>query len=543
MPPPFFPLLRRNLPDILTIGVALGVLAFASTVQFYSANDQIENIYGGMLITRGIFPYSDFFSQHLPLPHLLSAALAFWSHGVLWVYQALFTTLLGIWAGGLYIFFKKHAGALTARTFLALIVAGTVLVRSNHFLAETLIAYASITLLLLFLYRYCIAAPRFTGLDVLAVSLLTFLIAGSSLLYAAFAAAAVVTFGVLYLRASGRRWPAVGGLVSAFLIPYVLLGLFLLATHGLSQFIFDAYTFNREFYAQFAPYPHTLWQWGVNFLVNFPRHIADVITDGAYFLRLPDLALTLGAVGTIVLFWRTRAYAKAALIAGALFLLVPRNDFALALNTTTEVFHGAPYAFVAAGAVALLTGWLWQQWGRRAWRGTIAMWHVLILLVILLLVTWTWDAFQFSRDYPDRRIRPTFSAVVNELLTPEEYFWSGPALYPDVLTTQARFGSRYLHFFPWQGACATCMRELLDDLQRSQPKVVIFETRGLIWQTLRPGDYVVPLLGYLHDQYYQLPGRYNPYGYFYFRRDVDAAQAARAMEEAAAQLPADTIFD
>lgn len=536
---------RRQLLEIVFVAGICIVFFLNSTYRFFSSNDQLENIFGGRLITEGIFPYSGFFSQHMPFPHWLGAGLIILSHGTPWVYQILFTLGLCIWALWLYSFLRKHAGIFTARTFLMFITAGAILMRTNFLLAETLIAYASVTLIALLLYRYLKPNYQPTLHDAAVVSVLTFMIAGSSLMYVFFAVGVSILFLTCFIRTRvlEERWRAALLSFGVFLLPYAILALVILITHSARQFVFDVYTFNRVYYAPFTHYPQGVLHWIGALSHNFFNHIFTTFVYATKFLRLPDLLLTLGISGYLVILWNQRSFKRFAIIIAAAILLVPRIDFEIALNSTTDVFHGAPYFFVGALSVALVTQWLREHWGQRQWRSIAIGWFTLTSVTLAMLVSWAYFSLQFGLQNPDSRVNPSFSRVANSLLNPSDYFWSGPGIYPDILQTQARFGSRYLHFFPWQGQCSTCMEELLDDLTQTQPKLIVFESRGLIWQTLRPAEYVGPLLAYLRDHYYQLSGRYNPNGYLYFRNDVDIQRARQAVEQAAASIPAETIFD
>lgn len=543
-------LIRRIWPehlhraDLLFIGLAIAAFVIISTCRFFSMNDQLENIFGGTLITQGVFPYSGFFTQHMPLPHFLGAGLSLLTQNIWWLYHACFVTFLGIWLVWLYGRLSRWTNALIARAWVAFVVMGASLTLSYTFLAETFVAFAGITLLTLFLFRYLVPGFKPRARDAALVSVLTFLIVGSSLLYIFFAFLFVVVWFWIYLRATSMnaRWRSTAKLLGIFGVPYIILAFVMFATRSTPQFVFDVYTFNREYYAQFVDYPQNVVSWLAVVPLNFFKHVLSTLSHAGQFLRWPDLLCTFGMLGAFVVFLRKRQYLRGAIFLASVSLLVPRNDFEIALNSLTDTFHSAPYFFVAALGIAIVLSELRQHRRTQASRLGAAAWTGGTAIVLSMLLYWSWSFLKFCQAYPDIRVRPQFAAVANSLLSPDDYYWSGPAIYPDILQVKARFASHALHYFPWQEACESCTQEFLAELNRNQPKLIVFEKRGLIWQ-YETQVYAQSFLDYLNTRYYQLPGPYGPYGYLYFRKDVDKKFVQGVVAQAAAELPLDTIFN
>jgi len=526
--------------DAAFLGLIFLLFVGMSTIRFFSMNDQLENIFGGTLIAQGIFPYSGFFTQHMPLPHYIGAGLSLLTRNVWWLYQACFTFLLFAWAFWLYARLSIWTSTRTARVWLGFITVGASLTLGHTILAETFVAYASLSLVALFLFRYL--RPEFVPKirDAVTVSLLTFLIIGSSLLYAFFALLCIGVWLWVSLRANARgtRWRWFALCVGIFTAPYLLFILSLLLTHSTTQIIFDVYTFNQQYYAQFVHYPSNVGAWLLTVPFNFFKHAFETLRNAGQFFRWPDLLCTMGVLGAAGFFLRQRQYLRGVFLLASASLLIPRDDFAIALSSTTDTFHSAPYFFVAILGVALVLGELWHHQRTKALRILRVAWLSSTAIILCMLVAWSWYLFQFIQEYPDVRVRPQFSIAANALLTKDDFFWSGPGLYPDLLNVHAKFAAQAFHYFPWQAACNQCTEELLADLTRSKPSLIVFEKRDLTWQQYIPEIYAGKVIALLHTEYYQLPGPYSPYGYLYFRKDVDPTLALRAAEqEAEATVP------
>ena len=184
---PFTPLKlpSRHFDVVVYLGSLIAML-ISSTYKFYGWTDPVDVIYGGALITKGIMPYVGFFSHHMPFPYFLAASLHILSNHSLVIFQLLFILGLWFWLMLLYRWIVNEVGRRAASTFVAFVVLGSTLVFSQSMLAETLIAYTTITLLCAFSFRYLKVGYIFRLIDCIAVSTMLAVIILSSLAYVGF---------------------------------------------------------------------------------------------------------------------------------------------------------------------------------------------------------------------------------------------------------------------------------------------------------------------------------------------------------------------
>jgi hypothetical protein len=96
------------------------------------------------------------------------------------------------------------------------------------------------------------------------------------------------------------------------------------------------------------------------------------------------------------------------------------------------------------------------------------------------------------------------SLVANAVLGPGDYYFVGPSDFYQQLYLDGRRSSLYTFFLPWQAACSECVSDLLADLHRDAPRVVIWRS----WQSTFAGspasEYLPQMTALLDRDYFQI---------------------------------------
>jgi hypothetical protein len=325
--------------------ILLGLAILQSYYGFFSWSDPVDNVFGGQLILRGVFPYVGFFSHHMPFPYFLSALFSFFCHSHLEVYRLLFTLSLFAILLWFISWARKHVGrvgAWSGGTLIVLTLGNTLM---NVPLAETIVSYLVLILFSLYTFRFLSSSYHIGRSDVGVVSVLLFLVVMSSLAYVFFAFA----MGALFIMTSiskkrSQKIKHAFFVTSTLLAPYLVLLVVLFGLGKLGIFIEQAYTFNQVYYAQFAHEATTVIGWLSQPINSFLHsHIAALNShNGASVFAIFSLSTIVIAIVINIV---RKQYSHLALIFIAVFFLLPKIQSLLPFGDSNGVFHSGPFIF------------------------------------------------------------------------------------------------------------------------------------------------------------------------------------------------------
>jgi hypothetical protein len=449
--------------------------------------DEFDSLSGGLFVKLGLVPYKDFFSHHMPLPYFVAAGITLFTGNDLWALRSVFQFLLFLWCLGICWLLRRHVGSRVAVLFG--LFAPLAMFRSYGFmlLGETLIAYSSVSLMVLLLFRFRVGHVL-TRADVAVVSLLTFLIAISSLAWVHFVGLIYAWFGWKYVAA--RTWraggPAPWTTAGLLALPHGLFLLYLWATRSLAAFYLDNVQFNVHQYAQFCP--EVIEGNPLIMLTAIVSQVCGLIDK----VRLQFFqsehscavyALLAGVALTGYLMCQNR-YGDAGFFVAAFILVGPRGG---AGQDWFVLFHGTPFILVVvlAGSIAAfeIPKALAPGHGlalRIAYGFLVPFLALAVLDNMAFSAGVYWTYWGRPASYMMCRTEPV-AEVINALTDDQDYVWIGPFQLDTVVQLRARPASYYAYFLPWVAIQEGAQERVIRDLQAHEPKVVLWKPNENWW--------------------------------------------------------------
>lgn len=467
-------------------------LLFMVQNTYFGFSDEYDNILGGWLMSNhGEIIYRDFFSHHMPLPYFISAIITFFTENNLNLFRFSFITLCFVWVLLIARNLRQIVGQQLSLLFIGIVALAQYLTWAHMILAETLIAYATVHAITLFILRSESNRP-ISRREIILISLLCAIPFLSALSYAFLSLALYVFFGFIYFRknmASGKKINFLRILKDILIVsvPYILLGIWFIVTNSTRQFIDQAYNFNKQYYSQFvndvAP----------TFQQTLSNNTTDLINNITVILNVDNNSAGILAVLSFValsLYLLTLIMQKRWLIAG--FILTIFVTIALRDNVILRIFAdgnnrlSGVYALFILMICILMLG----QASRLRLKDPgffilqITAMQVSVLLLSLVFVKSIGVTVNIERSqrhavetglqlYEDGgHIPRVINFVANE---PTDYYWVGPFDFYSQLYVNAQRSSDYTFILPWQGICESCKQDILSDFTSQKPTVIYWQ--------------------------------------------------------------------
>jgi hypothetical protein len=459
--------------------VASVALLFASRVREFA--DETDNLLGGLLIARGQKLYVDFFSSHMPLPYYVAAAPAAFGVSSLEQFRVysnvllVLATLAFVWA------FRHRLPLLVLGAWATLTVFAHTLQWGEMLTASTCAGYGVLLVGWLF---FTIPDLRFTRADTLALSLGVFIALQSELIAIYPLALLGVCFVAVRLRAAGRtslqrEVRAIAATAGVVALPHVLLLLGLGLFGMLGDFVYFAYLFNQSYYSQFVMNPSVvgmLHDWEAQYRTYLQLSLQQPLSvHGALVIA--------NFIGAWIVF-RTRGILSAAVYYLFVALCHVRDEGA---------YYLASY-FSLALAIAWAVGTLGQA--RERWELLVKAGAVAATTVFVVQVARTYDlSARPPRDAPE-------VAAIQALTAPDERIFVAPFDQYVYLAADRMPASRYSYYLPWHAADPRIRAELLEDLRRARPPLVVFRRDELVIDQWLPSQYAADVYAFLESQGY-----------------------------------------
>ncbi len=501
--------LFKNADGWFGVAVLCALGALNVSTGFYG-HDQIENVLGAQELLRGSALYSQYFTQHGPLLYYVTAALRSVTPLVLlpWVFNGLLV-LWAVWAR------RTLAGVIGVRLSW-FIGAGLLIalpyVGGQTILDETFVAVASCTALVLLL-RYLVVRGKYSIVwTTVSVGLLAEAGVLSSYAYIPYAVFLVVFCVILicFHSRGAARWRTLGLFLAALSAPMLILGASLLATQALDDFIFATYTFNRDFYAPFVPFPNTITEWFTAGAGNVLRMLWEAAQKPSLAaLKLVALLAPFGVA--LAYLGLKRAWLQLILITGTCVFLATRVMHMQDYTLTTYAAHHHSAPLVLASLVVLGYALLLGKQSIASVRAGKRLHHVitrwfLLGFAAITLSMYAWFSLQLSAiiaQYTPPRTMTVPACMVNALTSAQGTTWLGPYMMYDVLLLKPKRATRFSYFFPLHAACPQCKGEFLTDLARAYPDVLIANVHFTMFEKT-VAEYLPELPAFLQDRYWQL---------------------------------------
>lgn len=537
-------------------GVAVLIVSYSliwHTRAWISFVDEDDNRLGGFLIAHGRALYTDYFSHHLPLPYYLAAIpalLGVTSLEGFRIYVSLM--ILACWLF-VVIRFRRFVPAPVRYALVGSIALTHFLFLGQMLIEDTFPAYA---ILILVLYFYAFPKLDFRLADQIVISALIYVAATSTLIsvYPLAALAAFYCWRKVPTLVASRRLSALGAearFLGIILLPLLTTLLFLVASGTIGTFVDDAITFNRVYYARYD-------------LSADPLYILRSILGGYYRYVLANLhpSALLSINGFLVF-----ANAAAAVVLGrrrgvtfGLFFL----GITVLSRSQGVAFHDQGYYLLSLLGIAFV-GWAALGWLGRLPK--IALARILdprgvdprdlatITVKTVLAGTYLVLAVLFfhyvERIYPWVVQPPSADPayrVVEAATGPEDPIWVGPMDPGAYLTLGRAPAARYGFYFPWLADSPAINRQLIADLEKNQPPVIVFDEDfqvgridGGETQWYAVSKYARVVETYLSEKYVPLDSSDPDLRSVFLRKDR-AAELVQRLERAGVYHPAVTLL-
>lgn len=521
--------LRSN--RLLTVAVfaVIWVLMFVASRGFNFV-DETENMLGGRYINEGYPVYRGFFSQHMPLAYDVASLIRRVTGDDVSRLRAAWATLKWLLLVGMAVYLRRTSVA-PYLPLLGLIVALTSIFYWEHLLlAETIVAHLLIFSALILVFR--VLPGRMTRSDLYLLCWLPLAMVLSSLAYvflgAVIALTAVACFWVQCIRPSRRE---VIHVVVVGTLPVVLFAAYFAINGNLADLIAQNFAFNSAYYAKFsAPGLDNVFGWLWVSLWGFSWRALMIFQhfgDPAYAVMNAHL---LANVALLLWFALNGRY-------GALGVMGLLTVFSLNARTLHEyhanaevTFHIMPYALLSTVQWVILVSGVAAALREPATAAhSVRRWAVAALgIVSLLIAIWGLPVpmergLRWGREWPSApdifgvaHMQPKhfpYVSLLNTVLQPGETMWIGPLRWEEMLFARSRSATRYLYYLPYMADSPTLTQELLDDLSRNQPPIVVLDMEFVLWGQWPFKEYGKSLIAFVNERYvlYGTPSPYSVY--------------------------------
>lgn len=466
--------------------IGLILVLYIAAAPYRQFIDEDDVILGGILISKGQFPYIDWFSHHLPLPYFLASILAIvGGHHVL-LMRILFMLLLAgitIW---IYRASKKTVGTVWARIISTYSACMVYFFLGNMIIGETIVSYLSILYFyLLFLRTETPVAHIWPYLPLIA-----FLGIFSTLGFVPFtlvcgAGATLIAGYSLYKKKDTYQLKQYLSSVALSLL-LLMVSIPTGVAKAMYTYIFE---FNQQYYSQFH------YMIGGSYLTALSHIFTRAISDFTYILthislhNLFPLTITIGALSYFLILLKDKHIGKAVLFLIALILISSRGGIAAPIS---QLLLLNPYAVFAGIATIHSARALWSHtsyWSRGSSLTLITALSISIATGLVPIIN-QYLNLRISNIYHVQHVAQTSfitpsywkADILNSVTTPQDTVFVGPGDFYTQIYLVAKPASFFRFYEPWHAACPHCKQRFFSDLATTKPKVIYWKSSEVtIW--------------------------------------------------------------
>lgn len=489
--------LRRHWKTILIFGVLLVIFLLNAFHEKYP--DEFDSIVGGKYIDMGLFQFRDWFQHHQPGAYVMAAILlpftgiSFVRFRIAWAIAIFAINSLG------YYILRRRFPKRNLTFYLVMLF--TIALAGTYFwwqmlLADSLAAYLILpAFALLFMKDYY--GEQFELADLIIVTGFAFLTWYTSMTYIYIIGILTVYAIGLYVYRRPKHASVVRSLVTATAVaatPYALFGLWLLMTGSIKDWYFASVYYNQAYYIY--NYPHAPGQ-----LVNPIRYAVVIFNTfvNNYLLALggvTGLPITNPAQVTFAL--SSFAALILVILTGRWMFLIPlivtlvysnarsnpqtirETDYQSAVYVMTSMFNGL---FTLSALKELINGKKLKS------AATVAASALMLLLMVYWIFTPIFFAQKMMQKYYDKYMgtapliydRPEVAGYVNAIIDKGDMAWVGPFDFEELFYLKtSKIPSRY-HWFLNFAVDTKIAPELIADMTKSRPKVIVFRRNYTPW--------------------------------------------------------------
>ena len=486
-------LFKNNYSDIIIVFLSFLIFFLAATGG-YSNGDDIDNLLGGKLIWQGQWPYSGFFSHHMPGAYLVSALIYPISLNNLFWFQILFNVLSFSLLIATFVHIRRVLGKLTAWILIICVSLGHVLALGPATSAEHLI-----TFILLYAYSVLIFSAKINTLR--QFTILALLIGSVPLLSLVYILPCLPAYVLLIIKSWNlisktpkRKLKRFLLLVAIALLPYVLLLIYLLLTRSLSTFTYNLFEFNQTYYAPFSNDPNG----------NIFKIMASIViksVDQIYMVIINIFNATYSFQSALVIFIllflaylaSTKRYIELiATLAGVLLFNNRVNAYHQPAITSSPYIlshHAQLYIIMAIAFGSIAIGVLFSKSFKNTFNKDrhllnvyslsaiyaftvifISLSHFWLTRINDIYVNKTNSLYSLSQSAP----KEPLVSLINSLTTENDKVWLAPNLFREQLYLKPQTATSYTFYYPWIDTSPVTRQKLVSELKTEKPVIIVW---------------------------------------------------------------------
>lgn len=504
---------------VLFILIMLGIFLINTFHETYP--DEFDNILGGWYILHGRLIYTGFFTHHGPVAYFIAALVEIFSGRSFVKFRIVYSILLLIYFLWTYLFLKKHVGVLRARPYLYFVpVIG---ITSTYFWGHMLLADSIsgffltpvyVLLLLKIFYR-----ENLLKKDFIFISILTALAWLSSLTYTYLIFFIILCSLGYYIyfqpvKPAGKK--QILEVIGIYIAPYIVFLVYLLVTRSLSDYLYQAITFNEKYYIY--NYPRPVGSSHIN-PIRYAIVIAHDVLNDFFTLAIQikdfnfnypfNVTLLLANIVLIIFLLSKRNYYFAMFLVLFLIYANARSD---PLTSKETDYQSAVYIMYSLFNICFVIPVLYKelntnlQLGKRVILiGSFAFISIYSIFTgFYLFNTWLNKAYtKYMGTAPLIYDRPIVAPVINSVVSANDYMWIGPFAFEDLFYANGNIPSKYQILIPDMGDSQKIQSEILTDFQAHKPEVIYFDKEFYILGR-DPETYGQFFLNFLNNNYITL---------------------------------------
>jgi hypothetical protein len=462
--------------------------------------DEFDNISGGWLILHGTLIYKSFFTHHGPVPYFLSSLVELFSGQSFVRFRIVYAIFLVLINFLFFAFLKyklKEKIINYYPLFIIFLGIESTYYWSQMLLADNISAYLFLSIYILLLLKV-FYKKALTLWDLVFASVVGALGLYSSLTFTYLYAILMFAFFVVYISQlqfyfNKKSLVQISKSIIIFAIPHIIFLLYLLITRSLQDYYFQNFIFNAKYYIYNYPRPSG------STTIN-PIRYAIVIVNNylnsvfPLFMQIKDfnlynpfnVTMVLGNLAILIYLFVKKYYKLVLLIVLVLIFSTVRSNLLISRETD---YQSAVYIFISFFNIFFLIPNLYEDINLSK---DVAKKIIFSSLFILVLIYSFASVFSFIEVFNNRYFekymgtapliydRPQVAPIMNTILGKNDYTLIDPFNFEDDFYTNAKLASKYHILIPGFGQSPDIQKELIADLERTNPKAIWFNKNFFI---------------------------------------------------------------
>lgn len=483
--------------------------------------DEFDNILGGWNILNGSPLYSKFFTHHGPSAYFIAAFVEIFSGNSFVKFRLFYSVFLLAFFGFSFWYYRRSVGTHISRffpLFLLFIGIGATYFWGHMLLADNISGVMLSLAIGLILIKSLNRLPLLRG-DIVFISILTFASILSSLTYLYLVLIFYLYLFFEYFNSNKLSFGKIRNYIYpliVFTLPFLLFLFYLLITGSLSDYLYQNFNFNQQYYIY--NYPRAPGETFINpvrfaiiiahtFLMSF-TDLLNQIKDFNFYFPF-NITLAVGNTAFLIYLFMKRKYK---LVLFVILMLIYANGRSNPLTSGERDYQSSVYIFTSLLFGVYLLYSLFEELSTNLeFRKKVIYSSLLIVVFVYSFANFLFlgrkfidKAFQkYMGNAPLIYNRPQIAPIMNTVLTQEDYTWIGPFEFEELFYTKIKNASQYQIFNPGMGRSERIHNGLIEDFEETKPKLIWFDKRFYILGE-NPEKYGQKFISYLDKNYFTL---------------------------------------